>query len=151
MRGRTRHLYLPVVAAALVAAGAAGTARAATGAGGSAGPTVPPAKPGASAHHRITWVMGNIIEAKKDSLAINTENGRMRRLKLNGKTDIVVDGKRASATALEPGAPVMASYEGTGAHAVAKVVTVDERAMQPARSAQHGAAGGAHMSSGNTR
>ena len=73
----------------------------------------------------------------------------MRRLKLNGKADIAVDGKRASTTALEPGAPVMASYEGSGAHAVTTVVTVDERASHGERSPQHDT--GVHSSSGNTR
>ena len=153
---RTMSTMPYLAAAALLAAGLAGTAHAAIPAGQGPAATsgakaAPTAQRRAAAHHRATWLMGNIIETKKDSLAINTENGRMRTLKLSRRTDIVVDGKRASASDLKPGAPVMASYEGTGAHATARIVTVDERASSAAPTSTQGASSGQPRSGERTR
>jgi hypothetical protein len=50
----------------------------------------------------------------------------MRTLKLNHGTDIMVDGKKAAVSDLKPGAVVMASYEGSGTHATATRVQVEE-------------------------
>lgn len=120
--------YVTSGVAALLAAGALTSAQAATQGPSAASETRggPATAEKGAARHGKTWVMGNIIEVKKNRLAVNTENGRMRTFALTKKTAIVVDGKRATAADLKPGAPVMAAYEGTGAHAKAIRVEVDE-------------------------
>jgi len=126
--------YSLYAVACLAAAGAGSSARAAisTSNGGSA----PLARNGSGTQRGESWVMGNVVAATGHRLAINTENGRMRTLKLGTGTKIIVNGKRATTRDLEPGALVMASYEGSGAHATALHVGVDEaspdRAAAPA-------------------
>jgi hypothetical protein len=73
-----------------------------------------------------TWVMGNIIAVKRHTVAINTENGRMRTVRIGRKTEIVIDGQKASARELKAGAPVMVTYRGH-ARPWAIRIEVDER------------------------
>jgi len=129
---KTKLKYLLASSAALlVAVGAASMARADEAA--SAATASPATKVQAKKAQTPTWVMGNIIRVKHHRIAINTENGRMRSLRISGKTTIILNGKKANARELKAGAPVMASYFGPKAHPVAIRIEVNE--AQPFKAA----------------
>lgn len=128
VKAGTRTLVATLACALALAPGrgalAATTWRAPVLAASSAGPAAagPQAK---SARPGERWVFGRLIAVKKGSLAIDS-SGHMRTLRIGTGTRIVVNGERASARELEPGAPVAASYEGTGRGATATLVKADE-------------------------
>jgi hypothetical protein len=111
-----------VVATALVGS----SARAAESTPASSPPSAAMQKETKAAKPAPTWVMGNIIAVKHHTIAINTENGRMRTVRIGRKTEIVIDGQKASARELKAGAPVMVAYRGH-ARPWAVRIEVDER------------------------
>ncbi len=121
-----------MVAAGAQGASSAGSEGAQTGSAARAGTPASPAAPqtatAPSARNGRSWVMGNVIEARKDVVSINTENGKMIILQLGPRTDIVVNGKKASTSRLDikPGADVFAAFEQTGQQPRAVILEVDE-------------------------
>ena len=114
---------LAVVVAAALAGSSASAAESATATNA---PPSAMSKAPQAAKPAPTWVMGNIIAVKHHRIAINTENGRMRSVWIGRKTEIMIDGRKASAGELKAGAPVMVAYRGH-AHPWAIRIEVDER------------------------
>jgi molybdopterin-binding protein len=104
--------------------------------------------------HR-SWTMGNVIESKKNAVSINTENGRMVTLQVGPGTDVVVNGKKTSPNdlKLKPGADVFAAFEGTGQHARAAILEVDDtgRGIHGAQSRMGNSATRSPKSTGSTQ
>ena len=127
MKNKVRYLLVSFVGL-LVAMGGLSSARAAEVApGATSGNAAMSMQKGMKAGQGPQWVMGNIIMLKKGRIAINTENGRMRTLRIGRKTDIVVDGQAAKASELRAGDPIVASYKGHAAHPWATRLEVDRR------------------------
>jgi hypothetical protein len=71
------------------------------------------------------YAIGHVAEAAKDHLVIERESDGMIRLKVSRGTNVMIEGRKASADQLRPGAPVFAAFEGNGKDVTASAVRAD--------------------------